>query len=288
MPRSDVERTALERVPGNGPVALEGLSSGLVNESYLAVRGGERYSLRVPVPGAAALGVDRAWECRVLAAAHCAGLAPRIECCEPRQGILVARWAQGRQWTIAEAALEENLTQMARLVRRVHGIPIPAAPRVMRPEDWMGYYRSALARHGTEPPPAVRAAAAQRLAALAALPPAPPVLCHGDLHVQNLVETERGLLLLDWEYAHVTEAGWDLAGWICSNDLSVNRARFLLAHYLGRQPGEADETRLRLLRWLYDCVCLLWIELYLKSSGGGDGGSLAARAAFLASRLRDS
>ena len=51
------------------------------------------------------------------------------------------------------------------------------------------------------------------------LAPRPRVLCHSDLHAANLVATERGLVLLDWEYAHVSEALWDLAGWACNNDL---------------------------------------------------------------------
>ncbi len=287
MPPSDIERTALDRVPGAGPAAIERLASGIGNESYLVVRGGARYCLRVPRAGAHALGVDRAWECRVLAAAASEGIAPRIECCEPRAGILVARWVQGRVWGIVEAALEANLERVARLLRRVHGIPSPAPPRVMRPQDWIDFYRSALARHGADPAPAMRAAAA-RIAALAALPPAPRVLCHSDLHVGNLVETERGLVLLDWEYAHVSEAYWDLAGWICNNDLSADSGRFLSACYLGRRPDEADEVRLRLLQWLYDAVSLLWIELYLRSAGGGDRGSLSSRASLLASRLQDS
>ena len=222
---------ALRYVPGEGAIVIEPLGAGLVNESYRVARGGRRYSLRVPAPHAAELGLDRGWECRVLERAAAAGIAPVVECCEPREGILVTRWVEGRAWTSAEV---RRAAEHRAAWRNSHGAftrcPCPQGARMMSPAAWIAYYQEALIRHGARTP-GIRCStrgrrsscnrqATARLAALAASPPLAPVLCHSDLHPQNVVVGDHGLVLLDWEYAHVSEPLWDLAGWICNNDLA--------------------------------------------------------------------
>ncbi len=123
-----------------------------------------------------------------------------------------------------------------------------------------------------------------RGAALGALPSVPSVLCHSDLHAANLVAGEGGLTLLDWEYAHLSEAFWDLAGWSCNNDLAEEARRLLLSSYLGRTPRDEETERLEHLAWLYDYVCVLWSELFA-ARGGAEAGAVSARARFLAERL---
>jgi thiamine kinase len=296
MPPSAIDstRAALRYVPGTGPVALHRLGSGLVNESFRVERGGRVYSLRVPAAEAADLGLDREWECRVLERAGACGLAPYIECCEPRQGVVVARWVPGCAWTPEQARRTENVEKIAQLACRVHALPPPAPARVQTPAGWIAHYREALVRRGADPLHPLcldrrrfdlTVPVGSRLQALAALAPAPPVLCHSDLHAQNLVLGDRQLVLLDWEYAHVSEAFWDLAGWSCNSDLSAEARAQLLAAYLGRPPTGEDAMRLGHLSWLYDYVCVLWSELYLSLRGGSADSGIGARARILAARL---
>jgi thiamine kinase len=292
---SEVEALALRYVPGEGGVALEPLGLGLVNESYRVARGGRRYALRVAVPNALQLGLDRAWECRVLERAMASGIAPLIECCEPRCGILVARWVDGCAWTVEQVRRAENIERIAELARRIHALVVPAAARRMSPASWIAHYRDALIRYGVEAhhPLAggrrlldLQSALEERLTALAKLPPVESVLCHSDLHAQNLIASDQGLIVLDWEYAHVAEPFWDLAGWVGNNDLSADSSRLLLKAYLGRQPEPADETRLNLLGWLYDYICWMWGELYLKLRADSAAGGMWARAQCLTARLQ--
>ncbi len=109
FPRRDAEAIARSYVPGEGAISIERLGSGLVNESYCVTRAGRRYSLRIALPPGEDLGLDRAWECRVLALAAAAGIAPLIERCEPMEGIVVARWVDGRSWTPQEAQESANI-----------------------------------------------------------------------------------------------------------------------------------------------------------------------------------
>ncbi len=285
MRSSELEDLALRHVPGSGTPVIQAMGAGLVNESYRVDRGGRSYSLRVPTAHAAELGLDREWECRVLQSAAAAGLAPVIERCAPHEGILVARWVQGRSWTPEEVRRGQNIDRIATLMRRIHALTALHGPRRMSPADWIAHYCAALERHGgieaLELQPLVR----RHLAALGKLNPPAAVLCHSDLHPQNLIEGDRGLILLDWEYAHVSEPWWDLAGWICNNDLGPDSAQRLLTGYLDRRATAFEAERLGLLVWLYDYVCLLWSELYSRLRPADAANGMADRARLLAQRL---
>src|ERR1700728_623916 len=141
-----LERLAEQYVPGSGPVQIDRLGSGLVNRSYRVRRDGRAFSLRIAAPRASELGLDRGWECRVLRCAAGAGLAPAVERCEPRTGLLVARWVEGGSWTLEQAASPDILGTVALLVRRVHELPLPGRARRVSPEQWIAFYRRSLDR----------------------------------------------------------------------------------------------------------------------------------------------
>ena len=294
MPPDRVEEAARRYVPGVGAVSVERLGRGLVNESHRVVRDGRVYSLRMPTAEPAPTGVDREWECRVLALASAAGLAPTIVRCEPRRGVLVAQWEEGPALRPDEARGLDAAVRVAELTRRVHALPLPGNARIVEPADWIEHYRDALIRLPPGPRQALRmpgradgadalqAESERRLGGLEAL--TPRVLCHSDLHPANLVRTERGLVLLDWEYAHVSEALWDLAGWACNNDLEPAVRAVLLASYLGRPASDEEAQRLEDLAWLYDYVCLLWSEVYCGAARASTG-LILERGRVLAGRL---
>jgi thiamine kinase-like enzyme len=300
----ELECVAARHVPGTGKLAIHRLRSGLVNETYRVLRDGGVYALRVAASNPYGLGLDRAWEARVLEPAVLAGLAPGLEYCDPQRGILISRWVDGRLWTPADVRGRTNIARMADLARRIHALPIPTPSRVMTPSNWIDYYSaaardSARAVPSTALPPstaaALRTAAGARLAVLAALPNVDPAVCHSDLHTLNLIDRGGSLVLLDWEYAHASDPLWDLAGWAANNDFEDDLKHELLMSYAGRPPTHDESQRLRLLGWLYDYICLLWSELYLKLygdvregiavQGGAAPGEVSGRAELLAARL---
>ena len=306
MPWDELESLVSRHVPGEGRIDIHRLGNGLVNETYRVLRGGRAYALRVAATDSCDLGLDRAWEARVLERAVAADLAPPLTYCDPQRGILIARWADGRLWSPADVRQQSNIVRVAELMRRIHALAMPMPARAMSPAKWIEYYGAALTRRSANPSrhmpdsrdrqgdvsaetsgdlPApwgardLSAAAARRLAALAALPGADPVVCHSDLHTLNLVDRGNSLVLLDWEYAHAADPFWDLAGWSANNDFEDSLERGLLESYTGRPPTRNEYLRLQLLGWLYDYVCLLWSELYLSRHHGGPRGVDAAGVA---------
>jgi thiamine kinase-like enzyme len=351
MPSDELQSVVSRHVPGEGKLDIHRLGDGLVNETYRVLRDGRAYALRVAATNSYDLGLDRAWEARVLERAVAAELAPALEYFDLQRGILIAHWVDGRSWSPADVRRQSNIARVAELMRRIHALAVPMPARAMSPAKWIEYYGAALTRRSAissrqmqdsrgrrdqqnrqedvsaetsiEPPDArvardLSAAAARRLAALAALPSVDPVVCHSDLHTLNLVDRGNSLVLLDWEYAHTADPLWDLAGWSANNDLEDNLERDLLASYAGRPPTSNEYLRLQLLGWLYDYVCLLWSELYLSrhrdeppgvdtpwlatpgvdtpcfaapgvdASGANTPGGIAARARLLAARLNAS
>jgi thiamine kinase len=321
MLSDELESVASRYIPGRGTLDIHRSSSGLVNETYRVLRDGRAYALRVAAGDSDDLGLDRAWEARVLGRAAAADLAPVLEYCDPQRGILIAHWVDGRSWSPTDVRRQANISRMAELLRRIHALPMPTPARVMGPANWIECYGTALRNVPAATPaelpetrglhdsprnvpaetlvrrPGARAArdhlpaaAARRLAALAALPSVDPVVCHSDLHTLNLVDRGDSLVLLDWEYAHAADPLWDLAGWSANNDLEDDLKQDLLASYAGRPPTSDEYLRLQLLGWLYDYVCLSWSELYLSRRGDESPdadmlGGIAARARLLAVRL---
>lgn len=277
-------------MPGGGAVDIHPLLPGLVNQCSRVVRDGQHYSLRIAAAGSE-LGVERAWECAVRARAGAAGLAPTLRICEPQAGVLVADWVTGRAWSTMEAAAPANIDLMAQLLRRVHALEIPQPARCVGPADWIALYQSAMQSSAAQScsshaatPNRDFSGAAGHLASLATLPARPSVLCHSDLHRHNLVIGERPVLL-DWEFAHVSDGFWDLAGWTANNDWHDIEAERLLTGYLQRTPVESDRARLRIYRWLYDFVCVLWSDLYLVQRPGTQAEALRASRDRLVTRL---
>ena len=290
MSPADLEALALRSVPGGGGVAVTRTSQGLVNDIYRVERGGRVFALRVPAAAAATgHGTDRHWECRVLRAAGRAGFAPALEHCAARTGVLVADWVAGRVWSAGEAKGEAAVDSLARLLRGVHALRPPQPARVVSPAQWIRDYS---ARGGAAVDAAGRALAAEavrRLAAVA-MPSPVTVLCHGDLHRSNLVVRDAGAadgapMLLDWEYAHVSDPLWDVGGWIANEDWDAAPARALATAYLLRAPTAAEWTRLADLAWLYDYVCVLWSRCHLRGRARASQGAVAARAELLTERL---
>lgn len=293
MDESNVEALARRFVPGGGPVESRALYSGLVNANYRVRRDGADFVLRVRAARGEAPGVDRVWEQRVLERVSAARFAPVVRVCEPVAGVLVTQWVEGTSWTAAQASEPAVSVQVAQLARAVHEVPAPQPVRAMNPVLWRDLYLAALREATVEVSRQAvilqwTARAQPLLAQYASLGPSDTCLCHSDLHRHNIVSSASGLVLLDWEYAHVGDPFWDLAGWASCCDLNAGARLHLLAAYLQREPQRAQVRRLQVLCGAYDYICLLWMELYqaAMSARGESSAAASVAAAELSARTR--
>jgi thiamine kinase len=283
--RADIEGLCRAVVPGTGAVEIQPLAKGLISDTYRVMRDGVSYAVKTAAEQGVDLGLDLGWEAHLLEGAARSKLAPPPAYFDTESGVMVSRWVAGEAWALEDVLRPANIRAIAGLLRRVHDLRAPAPVRAMSPSSWVRLYGAALSRAGRSVDTALGSAAASRLQELSQLPAAAGVVCHSDLHRMNLLQDGESLILLDWEYAHVSEPFWDLAGWAANNDFDPQARTELLENYLGTAPSRAEWLRLSLMMWLYDYVCVLWSELYLNTYAGG-APDIARRASLLDARLR--
>ncbi|GAA0774970.1 hypothetical protein E1180_01290 [Roseibium denhamense] len=93
---------------------------------------------------------------------------------------------------------------------------------------------------------------------LQAMPQQPYVPNHFDLTVANMVEDGAGLKLIDFEYAAMAPAYWDLAYAILENELSGPEEKAFLSAYEKAGGITPDPDHLSVYKVACDVVSMLW------------------------------
>lgn len=219
----------------SGPVTLAPLAGGISNLSFTATDGSGKYVVRVtrdfPFHH-----VFRDREVMAARAAHAAGLAPEVVHAEP--GLMVSRFIEGRVLTVAD--VQASIPRIARFVGRVHRDLLPrlsGTPFMF----WVfhvnrDYVRQLRDAGHADAPLAQWTEVNTELEA--AQTPLPIVAGHHDLLAANLIDDGTRLWLIDYEYAGLSTAMFDLANLSSNNNFSAEQSRLLLETYFGGPPGE--------------------------------------------------
>jgi thiamine kinase-like enzyme len=240
----------LQSIPGFSKArVISRLSAGPTNDSYELEQGSERFVLRVDKAEAARLGLDRGAEKEVceLLASEGLGFAPLWF--DTKGGIYLRRFLPGKTWTHRDLHRVENLARLARLLRRLHDLPLVGKP--FEPLQAASRYAKQL---GTVEAAQIFAELAHRHSQIEDVPPA---LCHNDLVCGNILEG-RELMLIDWEYAGTGDPFFDLAVVVQHHGLGAGLARHLLGAYLGKAAGETEIRRLAAQCRFYESLLKLW------------------------------
>ncbi len=237
----DFAGAELQACLGNGPTAI----------SYRLRHRGRDLVLRIDKPVARRLGLDRSAELVAMRAAADAGLAPQPLAAEPAAGLLLSEFIPGQIPPAEAFSSEAFLRRLGELLARVHRLPAIG---------WRGSYLQMVSETYFRAAGGARASAlaTEIRGLLATLPPGPPDCpCHNDVHPGNLLEVDGRLLLLDWEYAGLSNPLFELAALLADNGLPAMAAEALLAG-AGSRPTAALRSRLAVWRPLYDRVAELW------------------------------
>jgi aminoglycoside phosphotransferase (APT) family kinase protein len=82
-------------------------------------------------------------------------------------------------------------------------------------------------------------------------------LCHNDLLRENMIDTDRGLIAIDWEYGRLGDPAFDLAVFVRTYDLDDELTRQLLTAY-----GDVSlRERVDAYRELYALIDILWWQI---------------------------
>ena len=232
--------------------SFERIPFGLSNHAWRATTdAGASVFVRLSAADNERLGADHRNECRVLALAAEAGIAPAVIRCDPSERVLVTRWIDA----VPPPQDAEQRSVVGTLLARLHSLAIPVDVR------HVDFERQAQMLERTVPPPRREPQLAQvagRVFERLRETRRALVFCHHDLHPLNLVwDRDRRPWLVDWEYAGRGDAAIDLASYASQHGLDARGRARLLHDYLGA-GGVPDARRLELATWAFDYVQWLW------------------------------
>jgi thiamine kinase len=249
---------ALAHVPGyrqsSPAIETSELPGGSVNRSYMVSTPAGRFVLRLSRGPDAWLTSDRSVERELHRIASEAGIAPRVVNANDRW--LITEYVVGPLWAEPDFGHPERLASLGGALRRLHELPAPMCGRFDLLQALAGY-ADRVGDQVRDPADNVAdylssAAAAWLISGAAERPLA---ILHHDLHGSNIIESGRGLVLIDWECAAVSDPLLDIACILSYHESARPYASFLLRH-----SGLEGVTSRQLAAsvWLFDLHTYLW------------------------------
>ncbi|MEO0367532.1 MAG: phosphotransferase [Pseudomonadota bacterium] len=214
---------------------LRFFEEGLSHQTALVKRGESVYVLKV-LAGSGVV-ATRATVGQQLAAQS--GIAPRVHFHDHEKGILLMEFMSGTSPTPGEMN-QFHIEQLAGVVRSIHSPELTSRAQSLQKFNLPEFCASYLPDAGNW--------ANQKNQLLAPVIDAfdaqdkELVFCHNDLIVENFLVSNDRLMVLDWEYAQLNFASFDLASVCFYFDLNDSQKDFFLQSYFGR-PTTSEENQ---------------------------------------------
>jgi thiamine kinase-like enzyme len=250
---------AIAAVPGwkGRQIGVSLITTGITNRNFLIEAGGEAFVLRLAGKDTDLLGIDREAEYEAGRAAAAAGVGPEVYAWLPHHECLITRFVQGAHVPEADLQRDDVLTSVVGSVRAFHACPpIDGQFPVFRIVE--SYQRIATERGGRVPDDYDDAhAVAARIEAAFASAPMPSVPCHNDLLNANFLLDGDHVWIVDYEYAGMGDAFFDLGNLSVNNGLTPEAQEVLLRLYFGKVE-DVHRARLALMQLISDFREAMW------------------------------
>ena len=182
---------------------MQQLEGGLTNTNYLIEAGSRRAVLRINNPQADKLGVNRQAEITILKKLHFSYFVPRFYFAN--NSILVTEYIDGCPLD-AETALQPDIKkQIEQTIKAIQSIKINDFD-VRNYHSYLCEYCNQLSPQDLDK--SLRQALFQ-IARNIDNQDWNPVLCHHDLIPENIIQSAKGLFIIDWEYASLGHPKFD-------------------------------------------------------------------------------
>ncbi|MBL8702843.1 MAG: phosphotransferase [Alphaproteobacteria bacterium] len=252
-PAAIARLAALPIWPGAPRIAA--IAGGRTNENFRVEAGGRSFFARLGVD-LPHHGIRRANELRCARLAAEAGVAPEVV--HAGDGVMVTAFVAGRTLVQGEPVADDVLRRLAQALRALAARPAPADLNVFDPVA-VGRRDLAALTDGALP-------AARRARAAAILDGAPRLattaLIHADLIPENVIVSDTGLALVDWEYAGRGDPVVDVASVVLHFGLPAHQAAMFVATH-----GAADPATVAALQPVLALREALWCEVQQRHAG---------------------
>ena len=188
------------------PVVVSELKGGKTNRSFLVETTYEQVVVRINAANGRSLGVDRRQEAEILSRLQILDCVPKIFFISDQ--VLVSEYIPGRCWDTEDLKKKDQLRKLSNLVEDLQGISLPEN---ITQRNYVAYCQHYIQQLSVVVRQSEREFIERVHGAAKTIDEAhwKPVINHHDLVPENIIESERGLFLLDWEYAAYGHPGID-------------------------------------------------------------------------------
>ncbi|MGC6386508.1 phosphotransferase [Ewingella sp. S1.OA.A_B6] len=233
--------------------------AGLSGESWKIETRERNWLARIQSPARTALGVERQREKEILQRVAHLNIAPRVKLYSPPW--LVVEWLEGHS---CEGHPVE-IVPLAELLARLHQVP-PHGYLLQLKQQFSLHWQQ-IDRRRLSP----RWLRLQHRFMRQSLPvPLKMAVIHMDVHPGNLITSEQGLQLIDWEYAAGGDIALELATLFRGNNwLAEQQQRFLAGYCAAGGYRDVSVLQRQIHRWLpwVDYMMLMWFEVRWHQTG---------------------
>ena len=189
--------------PEAEPEVVSELFGGRTNKTFLVSSGDFRAVVRVNSPDAIKLGIDRQREKRILQLLQPTGLVPKVLFIHDE--FLVSEFIEGNSLTNESLKNSHIMESLSEALAVVQSIQMPDAS----PRNYLDYCRQYLNQLSEVTVSALVVKQIEEAARAVDREAWDPVICHHDMVPENIIVNDRGLFIIDWEYAALGHPGLD-------------------------------------------------------------------------------
>ena len=195
----------------DAPRVIAPLGGGLSNSSWLLAMGDAKCVLRLNNQDHQIWQIDRVAEYKIHRAVEAIGLAPEILHCDLSTGFLVTRYIEGKVLSSRDLTDPVIGIDLAEAIQRFSQLDLnlPAFNYAKH----LDRYVAVLRRLGGAVPDILCRTIAAVEPEIKAFQSSDwrPCLVHHDLESRNIIQSDQGLKIIDWEYGAMGYGGMDLA-----------------------------------------------------------------------------
>lgn len=217
-------------------LSIERLEGGTTNFNFLVSDGSRKYVARFAQKASKLLGLDREREVRNTIIAGELAIAPQFVAHYPDQDLLIVEYIPGEVITPEIARRSESIREMARILLALHHAE--KFEGTMNPVEIIHQYVEIARANRGWIPDGIDASVAATDSIAVELDITSENSCHLDLMMENIVKTDVGLRLLDWEYSACSDHRFDLAMLSVKGNFSEENDQQLAAEYVSAHAEE--------------------------------------------------
>ena len=209
-------QTGPHNAPLSQPEIVRDLVGGRTNKTFLVAAGDFYAVVRINALNSVQLGIDRQREAQILERLQPTGIIPRVYFISDE--VLVSEFIEGTNLSPESMQESHAMHGLTNALLTIQGIKMPGSRR-----NYLKYCQDYIAQLSGETVSSAVVGQIEQAATDVDNANWEPVICHHDMVPENIIQNERGLFIIDWEYAALGHPGLDFLR-LYGSDYAISQA----------------------------------------------------------------